>query len=299
MMWSQKYNVFGMASRSSDPQGRVKKPRELDAKARQTANANASRVPTDPNNGQIPGQIFAQGQGRQRLPTPLRNPLQAQVQSRAQAIIDQATRPQRPPGLTSAPASDWEQPVVTAPNALRELPVQSLQATLCILSSNVYSGIEVLVDRRLRIGRDPDNDLRLPGDVSMSRHHAVLSPTADCLFIEDLGSTNGTLVNGLPVQRAPLNHNDRVRIGDTLFQVRYEPLRAASQKTPPPAMAQSARSGIGESLRSWRREQGITQTELAGRLGVSQRTVSLWEQGAPISPENLRNLRERGGCDVV
>lgn len=267
-MYPQKYNLWSMASRSSDPQQRGKKSRAVEPDVR-------------------------------RVTTP-RNQLQAQVQSRAQAILDQAARPptQSPRAQSQAP-NDWEQPVVTAPNALRELPVQSLQATLCILSANVYAGVEVLVDRRLRIGRDPDNDLRLPGDVSMSRHHAVLSPTSDCLFIEDLGSTNGTLVNGLPVQRAPLNHNDRVRIGDTLFQVRYEPLRAPSQKTPPPQLAQSARSGVGDSLRTWRRDQGITQTELAARLGVSQRTVSLWEQGAPISAENLRNLRERGGCDVV
>ena len=208
-----------------------------------------------------------------------------------------------PPSAPPVATNDWEQPDVTAPNALRELSLMPLVPTLCILSSNVYAGVELLVDRKLRIGRDGDNDIRLPGDVSMSRHHAVFIPTPDCLFIEDLGSTNGTMVNGALVQRAPLNHNDRVRIGDTMFQVRYEPRRGLSQETPPPATVISQNNGqnhgTGEALRSWRRAQGLTQTDLAGRLGVSQRTVSLWEQGAPISPENLRNLREKGGCDVL
>lgn len=195
--------------------------------------------------------------------------------------------------LVEGPISDWDQPAVTAPNALKALPLRRLQPTLCIMSSSVYAGVEVLVDRRLRIGRDPDNDIRFPGDASMSRHHAVITPTQDCLFIEDLGSTNGTLLNGAHVSRAPLNHNDRVRIGDTLFQVRYEPVRAHSQATPPPAA--TIKTNQGQSLRAWRKEQGLTQQDLAARLGVSQRTVSLWEQGAPISQENLRNLREKGG----
>jgi pSer/pThr/pTyr-binding forkhead associated (FHA) protein len=194
----------------------------------------------------------------------------------------------------STPATDWEQPAVTAPNALKELPLRRLQPTLCILSSNVYAGVEILVDRKLRIGRDPENDIRLPGDASMSRNHAVIIPTADCLYVEDAGSTNGTLVS-----RAPLNHNDRIRIGDTLFQVRYEPRRAQSQVTPPPTSATIKKAAEGDSLRAWRRDRGLTQTELAIKLGVSQRTISLWEQGAPISPENLRNLREKGGCDVL
>jgi DNA-binding XRE family transcriptional regulator len=267
-----------MASRSSDSEPRSKK-RAVAADARRSApvavNGHANIAPAP----------------RSRVSTPRHGTLQNSLPSAPQ--VSAQLRPLGPP------AGDWTQPDVTAPNALRELPVRPLVPTLCILSSNVYAGVELLVDRTLRIGRDPDNDIRLPGDVSMSRHHAVFTPTSDCLFIEDLRSTNGTLVNGALVQRAPLNHNDRVRIGDTLFQVRYEPLRGLSQRTPPPATVPNQQDGTGAALRTWRRGKGLTQTDLAGQLGVSQRTVSLWEQGAPISPDNLRNLREKAGCDVL
>lgn len=198
-------------------------------------------------------------------------------------------------------AGDWDQPAVTSPSGLQELPLTNLQPTLCILSSKVYAGIEVLVDRALRIGRDADNDLRLPGDSAMSRHHAVIFPTDECLFVEDVGSTNGTFVNGLRVGKAPLNHNDRVRIGDTVFQVRY------AQVAPSVSAASAVSGGAasnsnhdksdnhGEALRRWRKDSGLTQTALAAKLGVSQRSVSLWEQGAAISPENLKKLRDKAG----
>lgn len=182
---------------------------------------------------------------------------------------------------------------MTAPRSLAELPLQNLKPTLCILSAGVYAGIEVVIDRVLRIGRDAGNDLRLPGDVAMSRHHARVTPTPECLFIEDLGSTNGTYVNGVRVQRAPLNHNDRIRIGDAMFQVRYEQLPAGSLAVEP-----TAPSHLGEELRAWRKQQGLTQTALSAKLGVSQRTVSLWEQGAPISAENQKKLREKAGCPL-
>lgn len=192
--------------------------------------------------------------------------------------------------------TDWDQPAVTSPRSLAELPLQNLKPTLCLLSAGVYAGIEVVVDRRLRIGRDAGNDLRLPGDVAMSRHHALVTPTQECLFIEDLGSTNGTYVNSVRVQRAPLNHNDRIRIGDTLLQVRYEQQSAGPLVAEPTALSEPFH--LGEELRAWRKQQGLTQAALSAKLGVSQRTVSLWEQGATISAENKQKLREKAGCPL-
>lgn len=199
-------------------------------------------------------------------------------------------------GSSAVPVADWDQAPDTAPHALREVPLHDLQPALCILSSGVFAGVEMHVDRTLRIGRDVDNDIRIPGDIAMSRHHAVIVPTEDCLFVEDLGSRNGTFVNGARIGRAPLNHNDRIRIGDTLLQVRYQPRRLPSSANSAPPVG--SRGGQGDILRAWRKHKGLTQTDLAARLGVSQRTVSLWEQGAPISAENLKNLREKGGCDL-
>jgi pSer/pThr/pTyr-binding forkhead associated (FHA) protein len=67
-------------------------------------------------------------------------------------------------------------------------------------------------DTALRLGRSPDNDLILR-DPATSGHHARLERRGDQFWIVDLGSTNGTLVNGEPIQEKALNHGDRVTIG--------------------------------------------------------------------------------------
>lgn len=223
---------------------------------------------------------------------------QAELRPELRRTVPPASR--LSPSAQSGPATDWDSVPVTNPSILEELPLANLQPTLSILSSGVYATVDVLVDRPLRIGREADNDIRLPGDLSMSRHHALFTPSAEGLFVEDVGSTNGTFVNGRRIARAPLNHNDRLRIGDTLLQVRYDSARPSSSRTPVPSPSPSRPRGPdGEVLRAWRKQQGLSQVELAARLGVSQRTVSLWEQGAPISAANRKNLREKAGCNVL
>ena len=76
-----------------------------------------------------------------------------------------------------------------------------------------------MVGRELRFGRGLDNDVVLDS-LSVSREHARLLQ-ADGLYIEDLGSRNGTFVNGQRVQRARVRPGDRVRLGAT--ELRVEP----------------------------------------------------------------------------
>jgi hypothetical protein len=67
-------------------------------------------------------------------------------------------------------------------------------------------------DGALRLGRSPDNDVILR-DPATSGHHARLERRGTQFWIVDLGSTNGTLVNGEPIQEKELSHGDRVTIG--------------------------------------------------------------------------------------
>jgi uncharacterized RDD family membrane protein YckC len=69
-----------------------------------------------------------------------------------------------------------------------------------------------LVDLEVNIGRELDNTLRL-ADPSISRHHAVIRATADGYEVQDLGSSNGVLVNGNRVTTAPLHDGDRLTLG--------------------------------------------------------------------------------------
>ncbi len=75
------------------------------------------------------------------------------------------------------------------------------------------------IDRaRLTIGRDPESDIFL-NDMTVSRAHAVLSKEGDVVTVRDAGSLNGTYVNGLYVETAPLRDGDVVQIGT--FQMVY------------------------------------------------------------------------------
>lgn len=64
----------------------------------------------------------------------------------------------------------------------------------------------------LTIGRDPDCDVFL-NDITVSRTHAVIRVEADVVTVEDAGSLNGTYVNGVRVDSAPLCDGDTLQVG--------------------------------------------------------------------------------------
>ena len=69
-----------------------------------------------------------------------------------------------------------------------------------------------ILDKQTTIGRDADNFIQLP-DRMVSKHHAVIHTKPDGWEIEDLGSTNGVLVQGARVKVSALKQGDSVAIG--------------------------------------------------------------------------------------
>jgi pSer/pThr/pTyr-binding forkhead associated (FHA) protein len=86
--------------------------------------------------------------------------------------------------------------------------------------SGKYQGGEFPIsgDKDVFIGRANDLEVVLVEDM-VSRKHARVSLQADVLTIEDLGSTNGTFVNGEKIKRARLKEGDRVLIGTSIIRV--------------------------------------------------------------------------------
>ena len=72
------------------------------------------------------------------------------------------------------------------------------------------------------IGRGQDADLRLP-DTGVSRRHVDIRFDGSGAVLHDLGSTNGTTVNGHRAQSWQLQHGDVVRLGHTVLVYRQEP----------------------------------------------------------------------------
>ena len=69
----------------------------------------------------------------------------------------------------------------------------------------------------MALGRDNSNPIRLH-DTEVSRRHAEVSEVDETTYkVVDLGSANGTFVNGLPVDHAPLQSGDRLQLGQTVM----------------------------------------------------------------------------------
>jgi transcriptional regulator with GAF, ATPase, and Fis domain len=66
------------------------------------------------------------------------------------------------------------------------------------------------------IGRDPENHC-WTSDPSLSRRHCLLRRQVDRVTIQDLGSRNGSIVNGIPVTEQELQHQDQICVGDSLL----------------------------------------------------------------------------------
>ena len=83
------------------------------------------------------------------------------------------------------------------------------------------AGRQIPLTGALEIGREPSLGVSLEEDTEVSRHHARVSLQNGQVFVEDLGSTNGTYVNDQPIQgRRLIAPGDRIRLGLTVLQLR-------------------------------------------------------------------------------
>lgn len=91
-----------------------------------------------------------------------------------------------------------------------------------ILSKENTKIDEIIIDKDvMTIGRRPDCDIIID-DIASSGRHSKLVTLLNDSFIEDLGSTNGTYVNGELVKKHALNNNDVVTIGKHVIKYVFE-----------------------------------------------------------------------------
>ena len=100
-------------------------------------------------------------------------------------------------------------------------PVQSGRLVV-VKSAELEEGTDFELDSaQLTVGRGGQNDIALRSDDYASARHARFEPRQDGVWVQDLGSTNGTYLNGARLERPRrLTHGDVVRVGET--DLRYE-----------------------------------------------------------------------------
>ncbi|MUL47116.1 FHA domain-containing protein [Mycobacterium sp. CBMA293] len=82
-----------------------------------------------------------------------------------------------------------------------------------VLTDETRHRTRFLLDRKIiGAGRHPDSAILLD-DITVSRYHAQFRWLEDEFWVIDVGSLNGTYVNGVRVQSLPLNNGDEIQIG--------------------------------------------------------------------------------------
>lgn len=119
------------------------------------------------------------------------------------------TSPRRASTAPPAPAAP------TVPAARRPARLRVVEPAETAGHSYPLEGSKELV-----MGRTTGSDVALPGDSFVSSRHARVFPRDDGMWVEDLGSTNGTYVNSARIS-APtaLRPGDRLQVGRTVFEV--------------------------------------------------------------------------------
>jgi uncharacterized membrane protein YdfJ with MMPL/SSD domain/pSer/pThr/pTyr-binding forkhead associated (FHA) protein len=172
------------------------------------------------------------------------------------------------------------------------MPLTSLEITAGpAAGSSISIGSEPLV-----IGRTVDGDGQLGGDAELSREHARLSESGGRLLIEDLGSRNGTFVNGKQISGpTELSDGDAVNMGATTFTVKRAPeleVTAERRVAGRPRIEVLAGVAMGtefelgpDGLLIGREAEG--EGRLQGDKELSRRHARIYEEGGRVFVEDL------------
>src|SRR5438552_5613583 len=140
-----------------------------------------------------------------------------------------------------------------------EASVSERSYALRFISGKYQGGEYPLADSgELVIGRSSELDLVLIEDM-VSRKHAQLTLAAGRITIADLGSTNGTFVNGEKVRRAQLKEGDRILIGTSILKL------VARTAGTAPVDARTAQQNLERAAAAQEKKHG-SRTTVQGRL---------------------------------
>jgi len=128
---------------------------------------------------------------------------------------------------------------------------------ILVIQSGKHKGKKVkLADPEIIIGRDEGSRIRIASS-DVSRQHALLIPTPEGVLVRDLGSRNGTFVDGVPIQgEVLLRPGGSLSVGPLSFELAGAD---ATKKTPPPKAGLKKNSDPNlsdDDIASWLAEEG-------------------------------------------
>ncbi|HSU76949.1 MAG TPA: FHA domain-containing protein [Burkholderiales bacterium] len=151
-----------------------------------------------------------------------------------------------------------------------------------------------MTKERTTIGRKPHNDIQID-NLAVSGEHAVIVTILNDSFLEDLGSTNGTIVNGNPIKKHFLQNNDVIELGKYKLKFVGEAAPAASgekadfEKTmvlrPAAMKAAQAAGGTGAQAAVAQRQAAVQAAGAsAAATGIADKDVHSAPASAPSAP---------------
>ena len=128
--------------------------------------------------------------------------------------------------------------------------------------------IEVYPGHSISFGRTVKADIAVPGDGYMSGRHFAVENTGDTLFVHDLGSSNGTFLNGNRVDRSPAGPLDLIAAGSSKMRVHIE--------AEDPAASVDLLSRTSTMPRTSMALPGLDRTQVSepGGFGASTRVIT-------------------------
>lgn len=156
-----------------------------------------------------------------------------------------------------------------------------------------------LSKERTTIGRKPHNDVQID-NLAVSGEHCAIMTILNDSFLEDLGSTNGTLVNAQPIKKHFLQHNDVIELGK--YKLKYMNESAMQQHGTPapnefektvvmrPQSAAQAAAQAGMASRAPAQAAGMKTTDVAASKVLTD-TV--------INPQAMGGTVAAGGANAV
>jgi diguanylate cyclase (GGDEF)-like protein len=164
----------------------------------------------------------------------------------------------------------------TSQTAIRIPPAGTAKRAVVTVLSGLNAGQVCMIGTEFVIGRSHDCDLQLR-DQGISRRHTRIFNAADWYALEDLGSTNGTYVNGARVRSAKLGPGDRVQVGlDVVFAFTY--IDQTEEALAKKLYEASTRDGLtGAFSRKYFSERCNAELSYAGRHPNSALSVIMFD----------------------